>query len=89
MGLKLHTMSKKGQWKEMAKQLTDDHVRLFVAVGRHDEIMEAIKMRYEGVSDTIYVNQVPGVDPKVPADLIQEMKTMPVAFKEFRNRFEE
>ena len=89
MGLKLHAMSKKGQWKEMAKQLTDDHVRLFVAVGRHDEIMEAIKMRYEGVSDTIYVNQVPGVDPKVPADLIQEMKTMPVAFKEFRNRFEE
>jgi probable F420-dependent oxidoreductase len=89
LGLKLHEMSKKGQWKEMAKQLSDDHVRHFAAVGKHDEIVAAIKDRYEGVSDTVYVNQVPGIDPKVPADLIQEIKTMDVPFKGFRNRFAE
>ena len=31
-------MSKKGQWKEMAKHLSDDHVRLFVAVGKSLEL---------------------------------------------------
>lgn len=87
LGLKLHGMSKKGQWKEMAKQLSDDHVRLFVAAGTHDEIVDAIKQRYDGVSDTVYVNQVPGVDPQVPAELIEEIKRLPVAFEGFRDRF--
>lgn len=87
LGFKLHDMSKKGQWKEMAKQLSDDHVRLFVAVGKHDEIVDAIKTRYDGVSDTVYVNQVPGIDPQVPADLIDEIKKIPVPFEKFRDRF--
>jgi probable F420-dependent oxidoreductase len=89
LGLKLHDMSKKGQWKEMAKQLSDDHVRLFCAVGKHDEITNAVKARYADVSDTVYVNQVPGIDPQVPAGLIQDMKDLPVPFKGFRNRFED
>jgi len=89
LGLKLHAMSKKGQWKEMAKELSDDHVRLFVAVGKHDQIVDAIKDRYDGVSDTVYVNQVPGVDPQVPAELIEDIKKIPVEFNRFRDRFEE
>ena len=55
--------------------------------GKHDEIVDAIKTRYDGVSDTVYVNQVPGIDPQVPADLIDEIKKIPVAFEKFRDRF--
>ena len=89
LGLKLHSMSKKGKWKEMAQQLSDDHVRLFVAAATHENIVQAIIERYEGISDTIYINQIPGIDPQIPRDLIGEIKKIPVSFECFRNRFDD
>ena len=38
LGDELHAMSKRGQWNEMAKQVPDEVVRTFAAVGRYDEI---------------------------------------------------
>lgn len=87
LGLKLHSMSKEGKWGEMAHELSDDHVNLFVAAATHKDLVRSIRERYDGVSDTIYINQIPGVDPEIPADLIEEIKNIPVAFKGFKNRF--
>ena len=87
LGLKLHSMSKEGKWKDMTRELSDDHVNLFVAAATHKDIIRSIRERYDGVSDTIYINQIPGVDPKIPADLLEEIKKIPAVFKGFRNRF--
>ena len=83
LGLKLHDMSKKGQWKEMAKELSDDVVRLFAAVGTHDVIVGEIEKRYCGVSDTVYTHHVPAIDPQVPPDLLQDIRRLPSSFTGF------
>ena len=80
LGLKLHDMSIKGQWKDMAKELSDDVVRLFAAVGTHDVIVGEIEKRYCGVSDTVYTHHVPAIDPQIPPDLLQEIRRLPAAF---------
>ena len=81
LGLKLHDMSVKGQWKEMAKELSDDVVRLFAAVGTHDIILNEIETRYAGVTDTLYTHHVPAIDPQIPPDLLQDIKRIPAKFK--------
>ena len=53
LGMELHSMSKRGQWSEMAKRVPDEVVRTFAAVGRYDEIAGAIADRFGGVSDTV------------------------------------
>ena len=81
LGLKLHDMSVKGQWKAMAKELPDDVVRLFAAVGTHDVIAREIETRYAGVSDAVFTHHVPAIDPQIPPDLLQDIKRIPSAFK--------
>src|SRR5690606_676075 len=53
LGLKLHRMSLEGKWSEMAKEVPDDVVRLFAAVGTYDRIADAIAERFGGIADWI------------------------------------
>ena len=67
LGLKLNEMSKKGQWDEMTKEISDDVVHLFAAVGRHDELVGALTDRFGGMTDIV------GLPDDTPPDLIQEV----------------
>ena len=67
LGLKLNEMSKKGQWDEMTKEISDDVVHLFAAVGRHDELVGALTERFGGMADIV------GLPEDTPSDLIQEV----------------
>jgi probable F420-dependent oxidoreductase len=67
LGLKLNAMTKQGQWDAMTKEIPDDVVRLFAAVGRYDEIAAAIDTRFGGVSDLLDC----GAD--LPEGLIQDL----------------
>jgi len=67
LGLKLNEMSKKGQWDEMTKEVSDDVVHLFAAVGRHDELVGALKDRFGGMTDIV------GLPENTPPDVIQEV----------------
>ena len=67
LGLKLNEMSKKGQWDEMTKEISDDVVHLFAAVGRHDELVGALTDRFGGMTDIV------GLPEDTPPDLIQEV----------------
>ena len=71
LGLKLNDMSKKGQWDDMTQQISDDVVRLFTAVGRYDEITEAIKARFGGVADVISCEGL-------PRDLVKDINDIPI-----------
>ena len=42
LGRKLNAMTRAGQWNQMAREVSDDVVHLFSAVGRHDQIAKAI-----------------------------------------------
>jgi len=71
LGHKLNDMSKKGQWDDMSAEISDDVVRLFSAVGRHDEIGAAIAQRFGGVADVISCDGL-------PPGLIQDLAAIPI-----------
>ncbi|MCP4226432.1 MAG: TIGR03617 family F420-dependent LLM class oxidoreductase, partial [Actinomycetia bacterium] len=48
LGEQLNHLSKNDGWDQMAGLIDDDVVRLFAAVGRHDEIVPAIAERFGG-----------------------------------------
>lgn len=79
LGHKLNDMSKQGQWDEMTKQISDDVLRLFCAVGRHDEIASAIETRFGGVADTV------SCDAGIPADLVQDIEHIATRY-DYANR---
>ena len=67
LGLELNAMSKEGKWDDMALAVTDDVVRLFAAVGRHDEIVNEIANRFGGVADIV------GLPEDTPSDLLSDI----------------
>ena len=50
-GRKLTELSKKGAWAEMANLITDEMLDVYAVTGTHDEIVDMIKARYDGVLD--------------------------------------
>ena len=68
LGQKLNDMSKKGQWQDMTKEISDDVVHEFCAVGRFDEIETEISRRFAGPIDVI------SMPSDTPSDLIMALK---------------
>jgi alkanesulfonate monooxygenase SsuD/methylene tetrahydromethanopterin reductase-like flavin-dependent oxidoreductase (luciferase family) len=80
LGRKLNVMAKAGQWDKMAAEISDDVVRLFAAVGTHEELARAIEQRFGGVCDAVAPSGGYGVHQDLPPDLIQDVKRIPSAF---------
>ena len=85
LGLKLNHMSRNNKWDQMAQEVTDDIVHLFAAVGRHDEIAEAIRGRFGGISDAVYDSASSELRGGLPADAIQNIQSIPSTFTSFAN----
>jgi len=75
LGRKLNAMTRANQWNEMAKEVSDDVVHLFAAVGRHDQIAKAIEARFGGLVDAVSVSDL-------PPDLIQDLQRIPTRYKQ-------
>lgn len=83
LGAKLHRLSVDGKWDQLAAQVSDDVVRLFAAVGRHDEIVKAIEARFGGAVDALRVNFPEATEGGLQRELIQEIRAIPTPFKGF------
>ena len=83
---KLRQMTLVGKWDELAGEIPDDLVHLFAAVGVHGEIKQTIEARFGNGVDTLYAGILPKTDRDLPPDLIQDIQTIPVAFKGFAER---
>ncbi len=81
LGQKLNELSRRGEWDKMAGEVDDDVVRLFAAVARHDQLTDAVRERFGGVSDSVSFTK-PFLDP----DLVEELKTIPTTFSGFDER---
>ena len=88
LGAKLHAMSKAGDWQKMTAEVPDDVVRLFCAVGRHDEIVAAIEERFGGLCDVVGSSASTDLPGALTPELIQEVKKIPSPFEGFRTEFE-
>ena len=81
LGRKLNRMTKEGAWGRIASEIDDDTVRLFAAVGRHDEIARAVERRFGGAVDTVYSSLSMDMRPELPPDLVQDIRRLPAAFE--------
>jgi probable F420-dependent oxidoreductase len=79
LGHKLHRMSLDGKWNEMAKEVPDDVVRLFAAIGTYDELPKAIEERFGGIADSISLDFPPGTDPDLQRDVLARIRRIPGA----------
>jgi alkanesulfonate monooxygenase SsuD/methylene tetrahydromethanopterin reductase-like flavin-dependent oxidoreductase (luciferase family) len=84
LGRKLNALTRQGRWSEMAKEVPDDVAHLFAAVGRHDQIVEAIERRFGGLVDALSLRG-DGVG-EVPPDLVQDIQRLPHIFSGFARR---
>jgi probable F420-dependent oxidoreductase len=83
LGHKLNAMTRQGKWGEMAKGVTDDVVHLFAAVGRYDEIVNAIEERFGGLTDALNARANAAQPGHLPRDLIQDIRRVPHMFEGF------
>jgi probable F420-dependent oxidoreductase len=81
LGRKLNEMTRAGKWNEIAKQVPDDVVHLFAAVGRHDQITKAIEQRFGGLVDAINASANSAQPAGLPPDLIQDIQRLPRAYR--------
>jgi len=70
LGHKLNDMSKKGQWDEMTREISDDVVHLFAAVGRHDQLVEVLSERFSDLVDIV------SLPLDTPPDVVQEVRSI-------------
>src|SRR5271163_3126064 len=75
LGHKLNALTRQGRWSEMAKEVPDDVAQLFAAVGRHDQIVDAITARFGGLADALTL-RADGVEG-MPPDLVQDIRRIP------------
>ncbi len=81
LGRKLNAMTRAGQWTEMAKEVSDDVVLLFAAVGRFDQIAKAIEQRFGGLVDAVSSASNAARPSDLPADLIQDIIRIPTPYR--------
>ena len=84
LGHELNAMTRQGKWSEMAKEVPNDVVHLFAAVGRYDQIVEAITERFGGLTDALNARANAAQPGHLPRDLIQDIRRVPHSFQGFR-----
>ena len=60
--------------------MSDDVVRLFSAVGRHDQIAQAIEARFGGLVDSISASANSSKPSDMPPDLLQDLARIPTRY---------
>jgi len=84
LGVKLTDLSKQGKWSEMAAQVPDDVLDLFVARATYDDLPAAIEKRYGGIVDSVSIDFTPGTPASVRREVIAAVQRIPSGFKGFR-----
>ncbi|HVY14396.1 MAG TPA: TIGR03617 family F420-dependent LLM class oxidoreductase [Rhodopila sp.] len=83
LAAKLHRMSVEGQWDRMAREVSDDTVRIFAACGTFSQIAGAIEARFGGVADSIDVSFPTGTPAGLVKELVSDIRRIPHTFAGF------
>ena len=78
-------MTRQGKWNEMAKEVPDDVVHLFAAVGRYDQIVKASRRALRRADRRAERPGQRGATGRLPRDLIQDIRRIPHAFRSFKH----
>lgn len=83
LAAKLHEMSKRGQWTEMAAQVPDDVVHEFVAVAPYRDLKGAVEKRFGGLVDSIAIGFASDLPDGAAREVVQDVRSIPQAFRGF------
>jgi probable F420-dependent oxidoreductase len=83
LGIKLNAMSRLGQWSDMAREVSDDVLDLFVARAPYEGLAEAVAKRYGGIVDAVSVDFVDGTPGSVRRGTIEALQKIPGRFRGF------
>ena len=83
LGMKLHTMSKQGRWKEMAAEVSDEVVHTFAAVATHENLSAAVEKRFGGLVDSVTLEFDGATDVSERRDIVQDIRRIGNEFQDF------
>jgi probable F420-dependent oxidoreductase len=81
LGERLHARSKRGEWKQLASEVSDEVLDTFAAIAPIDGIAAAVAKRFAGVTDSVSVELPLATDPGLARELIADLKALPHAFR--------
>jgi probable F420-dependent oxidoreductase len=83
LGLKLHTMSVRGKWQDMAAEITDEVLHIFAACATYDGLAAAIADRFGGAADSIDLNFPADAPLGLQRELLADIRRIPHRFTGF------
>jgi probable F420-dependent oxidoreductase len=83
LGMKLHEMSKTGQWESMAKEVSDDVLHEFAAVATYADLKRAIEKRFGGLTDSLLMAFPGTADPGLQTEVVRDLQSIPSPFERF------
>jgi probable F420-dependent oxidoreductase len=87
LGLKLHTMSVRGRWQEMAAAISDEVLYIFAACAPYDGLAEAVAARFGGAADSIDLNFPPDAPIGLQRELVADIRRIPHRFTGFNTNW--
>jgi alkanesulfonate monooxygenase SsuD/methylene tetrahydromethanopterin reductase-like flavin-dependent oxidoreductase (luciferase family) len=63
IGEKLTVLSRRGQWADMPREITDEMVETFAVVAKPSELAERLLARYDGLLDSMHPYQPNAFEP--------------------------
>jgi len=85
LGSQLNHLSRNNGWDQMAALVDDDVLRLFCAIGRHDQIEGVIREHFGGLTDVVSASVAGQLTPPLPTDLVQDLQRIPTQFEGWEN----
>ena len=76
-------MVRQGAWTQMAAQISDDVLDLFVARATYEGLPDAIEKRFGGIVDSVSVDFAPGTDASVRRATVAAIQRIPSRFRGF------
>lgn len=83
LGDKLHAMTRRGAWDQMAKEIPDDVLDLFVVRASYPNLAPAIEQRFGGLVDTVSLDFLSDDDRDTRREVIAAIHAIPQAFVAF------
>jgi len=80
LGAKLHALSVRGRWNDMAAEVPDEVVDIFAACGTYDQIASAIAARFGGLADSIEMSFPLGTPAGLQRELLADIRRIPQIF---------
>lgn len=87
LAAKLHEMSKRGQWRQMAAQIPDDVLHEFAAIAPYDQLVGAVEKRFGGLVDSVAIGFPDETPDGLAREIIEDLRRIPQTFAGFPARW--